>query len=75
MLPLRCFTCGHVLAHIEIEYEEKVIDITNNIKLDEIQKVQAIKDLINILLPDRWKYRYCCRSRLLGYVDLIKIII
>ena len=23
MLPPRCFTCGHVLANLEIEYEVK----------------------------------------------------
>jgi len=75
MLPPRCFTCGHVLADLEIEYEEGLNQIDNNIKLNDEQKSEEKKKLINKLLPGRWKKRYCCRSRLLSYVDLIKVII
>jgi DNA-directed RNA polymerase subunit N (RpoN/RPB10) len=75
MLPPRCFTCGHVLADLELEYEEGLNQIDNNIKLNDEQKSEEKKKLINKLLPGRWKKRYCCRSRLLSYVDLIKVII
>lgn len=75
MLPLRCFTCGHVLANLELEYEEKLSEIDNNIKLDDKQKSEEKRKVIDKLLPDRWKTRYCCRARLITYVDLISIII
>ena len=75
MLPPRCFTCGHVLANLELKYEEGLINIDNNIKLTEDQKAKAKRDLVDELLPGRWKKRYCCRTRLISYVDLIHIIV
>jgi len=75
MLPPRCFTCGHVLADLELEYEEGLNLIDNNIKLNDEQKSEEKRKLINKLLPNRWKKRYCCRARLLSYVDLVKVII
>jgi DNA-directed RNA polymerase subunit N (RpoN/RPB10) len=75
MLPPRCFTCGHVLANLELELEEKFQEIDNNIKLNDNEKAEAKRNVINILLPGRWTRRYCCRARLLSYVDLIQVII
>ena len=75
MLPPRCFTCGHVLANLELKYEEGLVNIDNNIKLTEDQKAKAKIDLVDKLLPGRWKKRYCCRTRLISYVDLINIIV
>lgn len=75
MLPPRCFTCGHVLADLELEYEDGIQQIDNNIKLNDEQKAEAKRKLVNKLLPGRWTKRYCCRTRLLSYVDLIKVVI
>ena len=75
MLPPRCFTCGHVLANLELEFEETLHQIDNNIKLNEDDKSQLKRKLVEKLLPGRWKKRYCCRARLLSYVDLIKIVV
>ncbi len=75
MLPPRCFTCGHVLADLELEYEEKLQEIDNNVKLTTDDKASQKRELVNKLLPGRWKLRYCCRARLLSYVDLIKVVV
>jgi len=75
MLPPRCFTCGHVLANIELDYEEGLLNIDNNIKLSDDEKAKNKRDLVNKLLPGRWKNRYCCRTRLLSYVDLIHVVV
>lgn len=75
MLQPKCSTCGHILANLELEYEEKLEEIDNNTKLNDEQKANEKKKLIDKLLPGRWKKRYCCRGRLLSYVDLIKIIV
>jgi DNA-directed RNA polymerase subunit N (RpoN/RPB10) len=110
MLPIRCFTCGHVLGHLEIKLEDGLNEIDNNTKLSEDQKAQHKRDLIDKLYGDidkpideslkdidddkklskeqkltaklnlsnkqkKWKTRYCCRSRLISYVDLIKVVI
>jgi len=75
MLAPICFSCGHVLAHLELPFENGLQEIDNNIKLSEEQKAQAKRELVDKLLPLRWKTRYCCRSRLLSYVDVVKIIV
>jgi DNA-directed RNA polymerase subunit N (RpoN/RPB10) len=75
MLPPRCFTCGHVLANLELEFEEKLQQIDNNINLTTEAKAKNKCELVDKLLPDRWKKRYCCRSRLISYVDLINVVI
>ena len=75
MLPPKCFTCGHVLADLELEFEEGIDQIDNNINLSDEQKSNAKRELVDRLLPGRWKKRYCCRTRLLSYVDLIKVVI
>ena len=75
MLPPRCFTCGHVLANLELEFEETLHQIDNNIKLNDNKKAELKRDLVKKLLPGRWEKRYCCRARLLSYVDLIKVVI
>ena len=75
MLPPRCFTCGHVLANLELEFEDKLYEIDNNMKLNAEQKADLKKKIIDKLLPNKWKKQYCCRARLLSYVDLIKIIV
>ena len=75
MLPPRCFTCGHVLADLELEYEQGLLDIDNNIKLSADEKSSKKRELVDKLLPKRFKLRYCCRTRLLSYVDLIKVVV
>ena len=75
MLPPRCFTCGHVLANLELEFEENLQHIDNNVKINDDQKADLKRKLVNKLLPGRWNNRYCCRARLLSYVDLIKVVV
>jgi DNA-directed RNA polymerase subunit N (RpoN/RPB10) len=75
MLCPKCFTCGHVLANIELPYEEGMYEIDNNVNFDKNKKIIEKQKLIDKLLPDRWKLRYCCRTRLISYVDLIHVIV
>lgn len=75
MLPVRCFTCGHVLANLELEYEEKMNEYDNDLTLNEETRKKLKSELIDKLLPRRFKKRYCCRRMLISYIDLIQIII
>ena len=72
MLPPKCFTCGRIFADIELDYEKKVIELEinkKNLTIEEIKKEKCkILDELHI-------HRYCCRSRVLTYIDLIKVII
>lgn len=71
MLPPNCFTCGMLMSDIELEYEKKLNEIENNASLTADQKNdQKVK-----LIDSMGLKRYCCRMRLLGYVDKVNIII
>ncbi|MEM3399698.1 MAG: DNA-directed RNA polymerase subunit N [Candidatus Micrarchaeia archaeon] len=55
MIPIRCFTCGAVIAHKYEEYKER---IRNGEKAADVLTDLGIK-------------RYCCRRMFLSHVDLI----
>jgi len=72
MLYLVCPTCNRLLADKMIPYEEGIIKICDNPHLTHQQKEEEKIKLITslIILQDR----YCCRSRLMTYRDLVKIV-
>ena len=84
-IPIRCFTCGKVLAdkweyyEKETEKLEKNIDINKmtieDLKIDERNKL-AYFDTSHKgkVLDDLGLVKICCRRHMLGNVDLINII-
>jgi DNA-directed RNA polymerase subunit N (RpoN/RPB10) len=70
MLYTICPTCGHLLADIEIEFSEKYNKIVDNNDKDD-KKDKDIKKLFH----DLRVHKYCCRMRLISYLDHIKIIV
>ncbi len=60
MIPIRCFSCGQVVADRWEEYNKRV-----NL---EKQDAGAVLDSLGVK-------RYCCRRMLMGNVDLIDDII
>lgn len=71
MLYMKCPTCGLLLGEIELEYEQKFNEIENNDKLTLEQKNKKKIELVDSF---GLKGRYCCRSRLISYVDMVQII-
>lgn len=75
IIPIRCFTCGKVMAD-KIDYYvteyEKLKKKSNDDKdplyknFDEIQTKEILDDL--------GLTRYCCRRNLISNVDLMNII-
>ena len=75
IIPIRCFTCGKVLAD-KWEYYEKCAK--------EIEKKNADKDDQSMFANDKGQYdmlleelqikKICCRRHMLGHVDLINTI-
>jgi len=55
LIPVRCWSCGKVIAHIYEQYKQAVSDG------GDPQKA----------LDDVGLERYCCRRMLVGHVDLI----
>lgn len=69
MLYLKCPTCRTILGNKQILFEKGMEEICANAKTDD-----EMNKLKEELLDKLEVKRYCCRPRVLCYVDLIKII-
>lgn len=56
IIPVRCFTCGKVVAHMWEDYNKRVQNGEDGGKV----------------LNEMGMKRYCCRQLFLGHVDLLK---
>jgi len=70
MLQMKCPTCGTLLGDIQLILEEEIKKIDEAKISDEEKNIKKEK-VINMFGIDR----YCCRTRILGYYDIVKIII
>jgi len=71
MLYPVCPTCHMLLADKQIPYEEGYLKIVNNNNLSDESKQKEIEKL----LSDLGLERYCCKMRMISYVDQSKLII
>jgi DNA-directed RNA polymerase I, II, and III subunit RPABC5 len=74
IIPVRCFTCGKVLADKYEFYKKelaksKTEDTIINVNAKTIQKTTEGKALDKLGLK-----RYCCRRAMLTHIDLIDVI-
>jgi DNA-directed RNA polymerase I, II, and III subunit RPABC5 len=77
IIPIRCFTCNKVIAHLWDEYLNKIQiayieeDIKNNKKkrFIEIEELEN-KTIEGKILDEMKLHRYCCRRMMLSHVDL-----
>jgi DNA-directed RNA polymerase subunit N (RpoN/RPB10) len=77
IIPIRCFTCNKVIAHLWEEYLEKIQQdyIDEDIKHNKKKRFIDIKTLENKttegkVLDELKIERYCCRRMFLSHVDL-----
>jgi DNA-directed RNA polymerase subunit N (RpoN/RPB10) len=77
IIPIRCSTCGKVLANVYNSYLEKTQKYTEehgdvniiNMGCKTIKKTKKGEVMDELGLK-----RYCCRTHILTHVDLINII-
>ena len=73
IIPVRCFTCGRVMADIVDYYENERANIKENKKVDKLyknfDKIHTAHILDNLGLK-----RYCCRRNLIANIDMMEII-
>ena len=73
IIPVRCFTCGKVLADkwnfYKNELKKNKEDTIINVNVKTIQQTPEGKAMDKLQLK-----RYCCRRAILSHVDLIEII-
>jgi DNA-directed RNA polymerase subunit N (RpoN/RPB10) len=87
IIPIRCFTCGEVVADKWIAYVtevqnrknavEKELDPTKNI-LDlqyiDITKQKGEKSIEGEILDEMNLHKYCCRRMMLSNVNIISYL-
>lgn len=75
IIPIRCFTCGKVMAD-KIDYYET--EVAKMKKEGDLNKDPAFKHFDNIhtkkILDEMGLTRYCCRRNMISNVDLMQII-
>ena len=74
IIPVRCFTCGKVLADKYEFYKKelaksKAEDTIINVNAKTVQQTTEGKALDKLGLK-----RYCCRRAMLTHIDLIDVI-
>ncbi len=55
LIPVRCFSCGKVIAHLWDQYDERT----------------KAGDDPGVVLTDLGVERYCCRRMFVSHVDLL----
>lgn len=77
IIPIRCFTCNKVIAHLWEEYLNRIqmSYIDDDIKNDRKKRFIEIEELENKtiegkILDEMNLNRYCCRRMMLSHVDL-----
>jgi DNA-directed RNA polymerase subunit N (RpoN/RPB10) len=75
IIPIRCFTCGKVLADKYEYYKKRISDKEKAQKEAKTQEPQENKEIkTGDILDELGLTRMCCRRHMLGQVDLIEII-
>jgi DNA-directed RNA polymerase subunit N (RpoN/RPB10) len=75
IIPIRCFTCNKVIAHLWEEYIQSIQmtyteeNIENNNRFIDIQTLKN-KTKEGLTLDELGFKRYCCRRMFLTHVDL-----
>jgi DNA-directed RNA polymerase subunit N len=67
IIPIRCFTCGKVIASLYDEYKKRFEAYQKAIAAGEKPK-ETPQDI----LKDLGVERYCCRRMIISQVDLLK---
>jgi DNA-directed RNA polymerase subunit N (RpoN/RPB10) len=70
MIPPKCYTCGHFLADIEIEFRELVEQMDKENLPQEERNAKQKK-----FLDDHHVKNICCRGIVITNVDIIKVML
>ena len=78
IIPVRCFTCGKVLANKWVAYEKKIADEEKN---NDKKSSEESGHHVNFDVGSKGKFldelgikKICCRRHMLGHVEIIDII-
>ena len=74
IIPIRCFTCGKVLADKWVAYERKLKENEPVKKTEDDVHQNFERNFKGKILDELGLDRICCRRHMLTHVDLIDII-
>ena len=83
LLPVRCFTCGKVIADKWDYYSKRVEETKKNVDVEEAKTKKKSDDENELAFYDKYHgkilddlglTKLCCRRHMLGHVDLIETI-
>lgn len=86
IIPVRCFTCGKVLANKWNYYKDKLKESKDKVAQKRVEEDEDLdmherdpmvyfdKNIQKELLDELGLKRMCCRRHMLTHVDLIDII-
>ncbi len=69
IIPVRCFSCGRVIATDYLKFREEVEKIKENEHRD------PTSDEISKIFDNLGVKRYCCRRMIISHIDLIDEVI
>ncbi len=69
IIPVRCFSCGRVIATDYLKFKEEVEKVRNT------EKREPTKEEITKIFDDLGVKRYCCRRMIVSHIDLIDEVI
>jgi len=69
IIPVRCFSCGRVIATDYLKFKDEVEKIRNT------EKREPTKEEITKIFDDLGVKRYCCRRMIVSHIDLIDEVI
>lgn len=64
IIPVRCFSCGKVIASDYVKFSDKLKEIRANGREPTHEEIATAMDDLNV-------HRYCCRRMILSHTDLI----
>jgi DNA-directed RNA polymerase subunit N len=67
IIPIRCFTCGTIIAKLYDEYARRCDEYSKAIATGE-----KPKETPKQILDDLGLERYCCRRMIISHINLLK---
>jgi DNA-directed RNA polymerase subunit N len=71
IIPIRCFTCGKIIAN---KYEKYCSMVKERNKKEKIVSNQDERIDNRDIFEKLSLHRYCCRRMVLSHIDLIEIL-
>jgi DNA-directed RNA polymerase subunit N (RpoN/RPB10) len=78
IIPIKCFTCNHVLADKWVYFERECAKLDNPDKQPETGDKAELKNMdkktVGKIMDDLGLTRMCCRRHFIGHKDLMDLI-